>query len=207
MQNHNIFTSFSSQKNRQFFSWNQSCQQLKSPKPQHFHEFSPKQFDNFSREIKVEFLDKKWRFRTVCNLLISLPRIIYAYLVLPTFLLSCSQKSFRNRNLVIDNLSHLKKNKKSTLDLHWFEKNLGNLLWCTLFQIFIFCPKIQLWFPEKIVDFLGWKTRENVVVLDFLAVDNFDFTRKSVKKIWVKNSWKCWGLSKLDFWTKIWLFE
>ena len=24
----------------QFFSWNQSCQQLKSPKPQHFHEFS-----------------------------------------------------------------------------------------------------------------------------------------------------------------------
>ena len=26
----------------QFFSWNQSCQQLKSPKPQHFHEFSPK---------------------------------------------------------------------------------------------------------------------------------------------------------------------
>ena len=28
----------------------------------------------------------------------------------------------------------------------------------------------------------GWKTRENVVVLDFLAVDNFDFTRKIVKK-------------------------
>ena len=27
------------------------------------------------------------------------------------------------------------------------------------------------------------KTRENVVVLDFLAVDNFDFTRKIVKKI------------------------
>ena len=36
---------------------------------------------------------------------------------------------------------------------------------------------------------MGWKTRENVVVLDFLAVDNFDFTRKIVKKIWVKNSW------------------
>ena len=27
----------------------------------------------------------------------------------------------------------------------------------TLFEIFIFCPKIQLWFPEKIVDFLGEK--------------------------------------------------
>ena len=52
----------------------------------------------------------------------------------------------------------------------------------TLFEIFIFCPKIQLWFPEKIVDLFGWKTRENVVILDFLAVDNFDFTRKIVKK-------------------------
>ena len=47
----------------------------------------------------------------------------------------------------------------------------------------MFCPKIQLWFPEKIVDFfLGEKTRQNVVVLDFLAVDNFDFTRKIVQK-------------------------
>ena len=31
--------------------------------------------------------------------------------------------------------------------------------------------------------FFGCKTRENVFVLDFLAVDNFDFTRKIVKKI------------------------
>ena len=30
--------------------------------------------------------------------------------------------------------------------------------------------------------FFGWKTRENVVVLGFLAVDNFHFTRKIVKK-------------------------
>jgi len=67
----------------QFFSWNQSCQQLKSPKPQHFHEFftqifltiflvksklstakkskittfsrifHPNKIDNFSHEIKV----------------------------------------------------------------------------------------------------------------------------------------------------------
>ena len=43
----------------QFFSWNQSCQQLKSPKPQHFHEFfTPKKIYNFLfRKIKVEFLD------------------------------------------------------------------------------------------------------------------------------------------------------
>ena len=33
----------------QFFSWNQSCQQLKSPKPQHFHEFfTPKKLTIFS---------------------------------------------------------------------------------------------------------------------------------------------------------------
>ena len=30
--------------------------------------------------------------------------------------------------------------------------------------------------------FLGEKTCENVAVLDFLAIDNFDFTRKIVKK-------------------------
>ena len=51
-----------------------------------------------------------------------------------------------------------------------------------MFEIFIFCPKIQLWVTEKIFDFSWWKTRENVVVLNFLAVDNFDFTRKIVKK-------------------------
>ena len=72
----------------QFFSGNQSCQQLKSASPQHFHEFFTLiyltiflvksklliakksktvafsrvfnyKFDNFSREIKVQFLDKK----------------------------------------------------------------------------------------------------------------------------------------------------
>ena len=42
--------------------------------------------------------------------------------------------------------------------------------------------------------FFGWKARENVVVLDILAVDNFDFTWKIVKKSFGKNSWKCWGL-------------
>ena len=31
----------------QFFSWNQSCQQLKSPKPQHFHDFFTPKVDNF----------------------------------------------------------------------------------------------------------------------------------------------------------------
>ena len=35
----------------QFFSWNQSCQQLKSPKPQHFHEFFTQKNRHFFREI------------------------------------------------------------------------------------------------------------------------------------------------------------
>ena len=64
---------------------------------------------------------------------------------------------------------------------HFFLLHVSSLVF-TLFEIFIFCPKIQLWFSEKFVDFFGWKTRENVMVLDFLAIDNFDFTRKIVKK-------------------------
>ena len=44
---------------------------------------------------------------------------------------------------------------------------------------------------------MGWKTRENVVVLDFLAVDNSDFTRKIAKNNWVKNSSKCWSFDKI----------
>ena len=53
MQNRSIFTSFSHNFFWQFFSLNQSCQQLKSPKPQHFHEFFTQKDRQFSREIKV----------------------------------------------------------------------------------------------------------------------------------------------------------
>jgi len=67
---------------------------------------------------------------------------------------------------------------QSWRSLHPIEVSISNVLQ-NLAKAF--CPKIQLWFPEKIVDLFVWKTRENVVVLDFLA-DNFDFTRKIVKK-------------------------
>ena len=50
-------------------------------------------------------------------------------------------------------------------------------------QSSFFVQKFNFDFPRKLSIFFGWKTRENVVVLDFLAVDNFDFTRKIVKKI------------------------
>ena len=57
------FTSFSPQFFWQFFSLNQSYQQPKSPKPQHFHEFfSPKKKSTFFREIIVEFLNKNEDF-------------------------------------------------------------------------------------------------------------------------------------------------
>ena len=59
-----------------------------------------------------------------------------------------------------------------------------------------FCPKNQLWFPKKIADFFGWKIREIVMVLDFVAVDNFDFTRKIVKKIGLENFFKIEFLDK-----------
>ena len=53
------------------------------------------------------------------------------------------------------------------------------IIFHTLFEIFIFCPKLQLWFHEKNCQkIFGWKTRENVGVL-----------------------------SKLNFWTKFWIFE
>ena len=73
-------------------------------------------------------------------------------------------------------------------------------LYSTLFEILIFCPKIQLWFiSRQNCPFFWWKTREKFVVLDFLALDNFDFTRKIVKKIWMKNLWKCWGFVEIEF--------
>ena len=50
MQIPHNFTSFSPNFFLQFFSWNQSCQQLRSPKPQQFHEFfHPKKSTIFSR--------------------------------------------------------------------------------------------------------------------------------------------------------------
>ena len=41
---------------------------------------------------------------------------------------------------------------------------------------------LVLRFTRRIVELCWVKTRENATVLDFLAVVNFDFTRKIVKK-------------------------
>ena len=47
----------------QFFSWNQSCHQLRSLKPQHFHEFfTPIKIDNFLGKSKLNFWTKNEDF-------------------------------------------------------------------------------------------------------------------------------------------------
>ena len=43
--------------------------------------------------------------------------------------------------------------------------------------------KFNFDFPRKVVQLFWVKTRENAAVLDFLAVDNFEFTKKIVKNI------------------------
>ena len=71
-----------------------------------------------------------------------------------------------------------------------------------------FVQKFNFDFPRKLSILLGWKTRENVVVLDFLAVDNFDFTRKIVKKnLGEKLVKKLEFCQNWIFGQKIWLFE
>ena len=53
----------------------------------------------------------------------------------------------------------------------------------TVRNFFFFVKKFNFDFQRKIVELLWVKTRENAAaVLDFLAVDNVDFTRKMVKK-------------------------
>ena len=65
-KNPNIFTSFSPKIFLTIFLVKSKLSTAKKSKTAAFSwVFQPKQFDNFSREIKAEFWDKKWRFRTV----------------------------------------------------------------------------------------------------------------------------------------------
>ena len=53
----------------------------------------------------------------------------------------------------------------------------------TVRNLHFLSKKFHFDFPRKIVELFWVKTHENAAVLDFLAVDNFDFTRKIVKTI------------------------
>ena len=63
--------------------------------------------------------------------------------------------------------------------MHWKQYSMEILKKNTLFEIFIVVQKFNF-------DFL--------VVLDFLPVDNFDFTRKIVKKIYGEKLVKMLGI-------------
>ena len=52
----------------------------------------------------------------------------------------------------------------------------------TLFEIFIFVPKIQLWFPEKIVEFLGVENSWNCCGFGLFICWQLWFHKKIVKK-------------------------
>ena len=80
-QNLNIFMSFSSKFFWQFFSWNQSCQQLTGPKPQHFHEFFTQKIDNFHGILKLNFWTKNEDFEQCAKLKLfyTLKVSIYSY--------------------------------------------------------------------------------------------------------------------------------
>ena len=69
----------------------------------------------------------------------------------------------------------------------------------TLFEIFIFCPKIQFWFPEKIADFFGVKNSWKCCGFGLLSCWQLWFHEKNCQKKWVKNSWKWWGFVKIEF--------
>ena len=90
-------------------------------------------------------------------------------------------------------------------------QDLRDSWWCslsTLFEIFIFCPKIQLWFPEKNCRFSWGENSWKCCGFGLFSCWQLWFH----EKIWQKNfGWKIREnaglLSKLNFWTKIWLFE
>ena len=66
-QSPNIFTSFSPKIVLTIFLVKSKLSTAKKSKTTTFSRvFHPKKTRQISREIKVEFLDKKWRFRTVC---------------------------------------------------------------------------------------------------------------------------------------------
>ena len=69
-----------------------------------------------------------------------------------------------------------------TKSREYFELKLSTVLQHTVRNLHFSSKNSTLISRENCQFILGGKTRENVVVLDFLAVDNFDFTRKIVKK-------------------------
>ena len=143
----------------QFFSWNQSCQQLKSSKLQHFHEFFTQKNRQFSREIKVEFLDKKWRFRTVCTLLLGLTRRFFDIFTIggyTGFRLGRCSRSWRSRRL--------------SRRRYWWWWGLGLFSTCRLFlfwTLFFVVAFTFAWTFTFSIGFLGSDNSNRIVYFTF----------------------------------------
>ena len=83
----------------QFFSWNQSCQQLKSPKPQHFHEF-------FTQNNSTIFSgNQSWIFGQKMKILNSVKiRLTMPFFLSRDILLRCLQLCSHSCNKIWNNL-------------------------------------------------------------------------------------------------------
>ena len=115
--------------------------------------------------------------------------MMWVILKLSNMLILISHHCFKIRTI------HQKMVQKIT-----FQLQLKNEL-----KLLKFCPKIQLWFSRKF-RFFWVKNSWKCCGFGLFSCWQFWFHEKNCQKIfWVKNSWKC--LSKLNFWTKIWLFE
>ena len=89
------------------------------------------------------------------------------------------------------------------------KRNKNTLLYKhTVRNLHFLSQKFNFDFPRKLPIFGGWKTRENVVIFWLFSSWQLWFHGKNCQK---KFGWKTrenvGGLSKLNFWTKIWLFE
>ena len=129
-------------------------------------------------------------------------------IILPRILLYVSQiivSLYLDRNQISFKLFH--KSKLFESSWHLFQHYELSIKF-TLFENFIFCPKIQLWFPVKFVDFFGVKISWKCCGFGLFSCWKLWFHEKNCqKKFGLKNSWKCWSFVKIEFLDKIWLFE
>ena len=98
----------------QFFSWNQSCQQLKSPKPQHFHEFSPKTIRQFFLGKQSWIFGQKMKISNSVSIYLFW---LYTHKIISSF---CSQ--FSGDWSVSSNYSYWRKRKT----IHWLWSSYEN---------------------------------------------------------------------------------
>ena len=145
MQILNIFTILSPNFFWQFFSWNQSCQQLKSPKPQHFHEFfTPKKSIIFSGNQSWIFEQKSPYFSAKIQISVSSKTIfeqkldfchnVYRRWLLEIIILMDFTVSFLRQFpyiffRVFDHLKTILKIRFRKTALHTFVERRQNKLW------------------------------------------------------------------------------